>query len=112
MVTPEGKTKKAIRKVIEKVAKEFDIDIWTFWPVPYGYGRSTVDALGCINGCFFAIEAKADGNEPTTRQGIELSNIEASGGKIFVIDDEDDPRLMDLLDWLLSRLPPHGCPPS
>ena len=53
--TPEGRVKDAIRDVLAEYGEE----MWTYWPVPSGYGRKTIDVLGCYRGSFFGIEAKA-----------------------------------------------------
>jgi len=74
--------------------------MYSYWPVPGGFGRTTVDVLGCFRGRFFAIEVKRDGKKPTLLQTQELSNMEAAMGKTFVIAGEDDPRLMRLEEWL------------
>lgn len=55
-------------------------------PVPYGYGPTTLDYLGCIRGKFFAIEAKAPGKKPTPLQINTIERIRAAGGRTFVID--------------------------
>jgi hypothetical protein len=67
-------------------------------PVPSGYGRKTVDFIGCFRGHFFAVETKAEGKEPTALQALELANIKAAGGRTFVIIGEDDAR--PLFNWL------------
>ena len=69
-------------------------------PVPAGYGRSTVDYLACYFGHFFAIEAKAEGEEPTDRQQGELEDVVRAGGTSFVIDDDAGVRQLD--EWLTS----------
>ena len=86
-MTPEGKVKSRVRKLLARYQ-----GMYTYWPVPGGYGRVTVDVFGCYRGRFFAVEVKADGKEPTLRQTQELSNIERAMGETFVIAGEDDPR--------------------
>ena len=67
-------------------------------PVQYGYGKRTVDFLGCTTGRFFAIEAKAPGKHPTELQNRSLAEIRAAGGETFVIDGEEG--LECLARWL------------
>lgn len=90
--TPEGKVKKAIKKVLDASG------CWQYWPVPSGFGRRTVDVLGCHMGDFFAIEAKAPGKKPTRQQEMELEDIADVGGTVFVIDSVD--KVQTLKEWL------------
>jgi hypothetical protein len=82
--TPEGKVKKAIRKVLDKYPESY----W-FWPVPYGYGESSIDVLGCHYGAFVGIEAKKPGEDPTPLQREKLRRIDGALGVTFVIDGVD-----------------------
>lgn len=84
MATPEGKVKRAIRKVLD----EFKPDVFYDMPVPSGYGRQSLDFIGCAGGKYFAIEAKAPGKKPTPRQVNTIAERERAGGKCFVIDGE------------------------
>lgn len=56
-------------------------------PVPSGYGRSGLDYEGCIEGFFFAIEAKSpdDDADMTPLQRETAVAILRGGGKVFVI---------------------------
>lgn len=92
--TPEGKVKKAVRKVLDGRGT----DMWYFMPVPMRYGRKTVDFLCCYRGQFFVIEAKAPGEEPTELQEDELRNVALAGGATFVVDNVDG--LEPLKFWL------------
>lgn len=80
-MTPEGRVKKAVNKVLDKYKR-----IYRFMPVPYGYGASTLDYLICVGGRFLAIETKAPGKKPTDRQKMIIRQITAAGGVVFVID--------------------------
>lgn len=82
-MTPEGLTKKKIRKVLDKYRND---GIYTFMPVPGGFGESTLDYLGFFIGRGYAIEAKAPGKKPTPRQERIIEAIRASGTPVFVID--------------------------
>lgn len=83
-MTPEGKIKAAINKVLASYP-----DSYSFMPVPYGYGTSTVDYLICHYGLFIGIEAKAPGQHPTARQRQIIYQIRTAGGEAFVIDSID-----------------------
>jgi penicillin-binding protein-related factor A (putative recombinase) len=65
-------------------------------PVQGGYGQSTLDYIGCHNGRFFSIETKAPGKKPTDRQNMIIDQMNAAGGKTFVIDGD----LEELEEWL------------
>jgi len=99
-VTPEGKVKAKVRRILS----EFP-GLYSYWPVPGGYGKTTLDCLGCYRGRFFSIETKAPGKKPTLRQMQEINGIERAMGKTFVITGEDDPVIGQLYVWLdeLSR---------
>lgn len=74
-LTPEGKVKAKIKKILDAAGAYY------FSPATGGYGRSGVpDFVGCINGKFFGVEAKAEGNEATALQLRELNKIRAAGG--------------------------------
>jgi hypothetical protein len=90
-MTPEGRVKSKVRELLAKYQPNY-----TVWPVQAGYGRATLDCLGCYRGRFFGIETKAPGKEPTPRQAIDLAAIVASGGKTFVIDGD----VGELKQWL------------
>ena len=84
-MTPEGKVKRKIKRVLARYDR-----LWGDWPVPGGYGKSTLDYIGNAGGRFFAIEAKAPGEEPTTLQENAMRDIRRAGGATFVIDTEDE----------------------
>lgn len=91
--TPEGKIKQQIKKILDSHAPF----LYYYMPVPNGYGRPTVDYLGCICGFFFSIEAKKPGGKPTALQAQVMLEIDEAGGKSFVIDGEKG--LTALADW-------------
>jgi hypothetical protein len=93
--TPEGRVKAKIRDVLNRHE-----GLWQYWPVPSGYGRRTVDVIGCFRGFFFAIEAKRDGEEPTELQREELLAMRDAGGVTFVIAGEHHIGLASLESWL------------
>lgn len=95
MSTPEAKTKSKVRQLLDEYA-----GVYAYWPVPTGYGKTTLDVLGCYRGRFFTIETKAPHKKPTGRQMSEIHNIERAMGKSFVIAGEDSPVLEELRAWL------------
>lgn len=97
--TPEGNVKYAINKVLDSYRN--DGNLYYYMPVPYGYGTTTVDYLGCVCSRAFAIEAKAPGKRPGLRQNRALNVIQQAGGKIFVIDGTDRTNTVEELNnWL------------
>lgn len=82
MATPESKVKASVKKVLDAYGDKID----GFWPVPYGYGESHLDYVGCVAGAFFCIETKAPGKKPTPRQMERMRRVKLAGGKCFVID--------------------------
>lgn len=99
--TPEGHVKSKVKRLLEEY-KAFHN-----WPVPTGYGAPMLDCVGCLNGKFFAIETKAFGKKLTPRQQLTAQQMEAAGGKVFVVtgdEVEDDPDTwvgwLELEAWL------------
>jgi hypothetical protein len=88
MVRKGKSTEWAVKQAVNKVLESYPESYW-FMPVPYGYGKSTVDYLVCHYGLFIGIETKAPGETPTTRQLQILKEIKDAGGEAFVIDGVD-----------------------
>lgn len=84
---------------MKQVLAEFP-GIWTYWPVPSGFGRSTLDCIGIACGKPFAIETKAPGGKLTALQTDEIEALTKSGAKVFVIYDYLSCEPLRL--WLLS----------
>lgn len=79
--TPEAKVKRAVSKILKHSKR-----CYYFMPVQTGYGSPTLDYLGSSDGRAFAIETKAPGKTPTTRQKAIINEMVAAGMKVFVID--------------------------
>ena len=74
-MSSEAKVKDAVKKLLK------EIGAWYFMPVPYGYGRKTIDFLICYNGRFYGVETKRSGlHEPTALQREEMEAIWKAGG--------------------------------
>lgn len=82
-MTPEARVKQMVRKVLKKFQH-----VYTFWPVPHGFGPSSLDCILCVQGQFVAIETKAPGGKLTPRQSGCVGEILRAGGVVFVIDGE------------------------
>ena len=95
MTTPEATVKAKVRKLLQQYA-----GMYSYWPVPTGYGQTTIDVIGCYRGRFFAVETKAEGKKPTLRQTASLNDIERAMGKTFVIRGPIDVVFDELREWL------------
>lgn len=84
---------------LRRILSEYD-GIYTYWPVPTGFGGTTLDVLGCYRGRFFSVETKAVGKKPTLRQMGELHNIERAMGQSFVIAGTESPVFDNMIGWL------------
>jgi hypothetical protein len=89
MPTPEGKVKAKVDRALASLS-----NCYKFKPVQNGMGAPGLDYYCSINGRFVSIETKVPGKNLTPRQEITKSQIEASGGLVFVIRDDDDIRRM------------------
>lgn len=105
MSTPESKVKKAVRERLDQFAPY----LWYNMPVPAGYGEPMLDFVGCFRGRHFMVETKAEGKKLTPRQEFIKSNVEAAGGKVFVVtgiarDNNPDnwPGWNELDHWLCA----------
>lgn len=78
-MTPEGRVKAKVKKLLEKY------NVYYNMPVQTGMGKRTLDFLGCVGGFFFAIETKREGEDLTDYQKLTKREIEAAGGSVFVI---------------------------
>jgi hypothetical protein len=92
-MTPEGKVKRSITKVLKSYPR-----VHYTMPVPSGFGQSSLDYVGCAGGLYFEIEAKRPGGKPTDRQLAMKRNVEAAGGRVFLIDGPHG--LKQLIAWL------------
>lgn len=94
-MTPEAKVKAKIRKTLE------ELECYYFMPPANGYGRAGIpDFVGCLNGRFIAIEAKAGKGKTTALQDRELEKIRASGGFAMVVNEENLDRLkIEINEW-------------
>lgn len=82
-MTPEGRVKKEVKTILDAYSA------YQHWPVQAGYGKPTLDCIGCHVGCYFAVETKAPGKSLTARQEDTKADIEAAGGIVFVIGERD-----------------------
>lgn len=82
MNTPEGKVKKDVKELLQRM------QIWFYMPVQTGYGLTGIpDFICCWKGLFIAIECKAPGREKTVTpsQRRILNEIREHGGRAVVV---------------------------
>jgi hypothetical protein len=94
-MTPEGKAKKKVKDLLALYPH-----VWYDMPVPSGYGKSTLDFIGCISGLMFAVETKAENGKLTDRQTACMNAILAAGGAVFVVRVGDQYGYMQLKRFL------------
>ena len=82
-MTPEGLTKVKLKKYLR------DRGAYFFMPVQTGYGATSLDVLACVLGEFVAYECKARGQKLTPRQELVARQINAAGGKVYLVTLEN-----------------------
>lgn len=88
-MTPEGKVKADIKRVLA------EYDCWYFMPSMNGYGRAGIpDFIGCYQGVFFAIEAKAKNGKVTPNQARELQALVDNGAQVTVATSGESVRVL------------------
>lgn len=93
-MTPEGKVKGKVRKILDAYGTE----LYYFSPAANGYGRVGIpDIIVCYKGMFFGIECKAGSNTPTALQTKELAAIRAAGGEAIVVNEDNIESVHEVL---------------
>lgn len=98
MSTPEGKIKTEVKALLNLYGAYYHM------PVLNGMGKPSLDFIGCHKGNFFGIETKAANKQPTERQARTMQEMEAAGGKTFVVNAVTG--MGELREWLISI--PHA----
>lgn len=85
MATPENKVKTKVDKMLSQLG------VWFFSPQAGPFGRAGIpDRIACIAGHFVGIEVKADRTKKPTRLQVQcMAKITASGGRCFVVYDDE-----------------------
>lgn len=84
-MTPEG----AIKRKVNQILGALGADCYRFMPVQNGMGAPALDYYLCVRGQFVAIETKREGGKLTPRQRLTKAAIEAAGGTVLVVSDEE-----------------------
>jgi len=106
--TPEGRVKSKLDSELKRLISR-NIPLWHFNPAGTAYGKAGVpDKIVCIAGHMVGLEVKADRlKKPTVLQMKCMNDIEAAGGKCFVVYDK---RTIDLVVlyllqyWMANRV--------
>ncbi|PWT75888.1 MAG: hypothetical protein C5B60_04770 [Chloroflexi bacterium] len=99
--TPEGKVKDEISKGLNSLGEDCHFEM----PVNYGYGRRSIDYIGCFKGRYFGIEAKSPSkrSKPTRIQELILAKIRRAGGIGIVARSWADVWTVFYLERLLNE---------
>jgi Holliday junction resolvase len=62
------------------------------------------DIVACVNGLFFGIECKANGNKPTALQIREIEAIRRSNGVAVVVDETNWDMVRDMVRRLKATI--------
>jgi hypothetical protein len=91
-VTDEGRVKEGVKKLLKQYGAYYHM------PVLSGYGKPSLDFVGCHNSRFFAIETKKGDLQPTVRQERTIREIQLAKGPAFVVNEVSGWE--ELEDWL------------
>jgi hypothetical protein len=93
--TPEAKVKDKIKAILKEHG------VYYAMPIGTGYGNAGVpDFLCCVDGRFFAIEAKANGGKTTALQDKNLRDIEIAGGVTCILNEDNISVLGNYLKFI------------
>ena len=91
-MTPEGKVKAAVRKVLDAN------NVYYFMPAANGFGRAGIpDIICCCRGQFIALELKAGKGKTTALQDREIAAINEHGGIAIVVNETNINTVLELL---------------
>ena len=91
-MTKEGAVKSRIKNILQ------ELGCYSFSPIGGAYSsRGVPDIVGCLNGVFFGIEAKAGKGKTTALQDRELRRIKDAGGIALVVNEENLDSLKTVL---------------
>lgn len=96
-MTPEGKVKAQIRKVLDRYG------VYYFMPVQSGLGAAGLDfhcviAYQRIPVAFF-VEAKPEGGKPTKRQELLIDRLRRyQNARTFIVNDDIELEILE--NWL------------
>ena len=93
-LTPEGRVKAAVRKILDAE------QVYHFSPAANGFGRAGIpDIICCVNGAFIAFELKAGKGKTTALQDREIAAISGHGGIVMVINETNIDKVKEIIQW-------------
>lgn len=97
MATPEGRIKTWLDQMLKQER------VWFYPPQAGPFGSAGIpDRVAIVSGIFVGIECKADATKkPTALQVKCMANIEAAGGKCFLVYDK--ATIEQVREWI------HAC---
>ena len=96
--TPEAKVKAKIKAILKEHG------VYYAMPIGTGYGNSGVpDFLCCVNGHFFAIEAKAGKGVATALQIKNMQQILDANGLAMVVREDNLDKLEERIKILTEE---------
>lgn len=107
MATPEGRIKAALDRMLKAER------VWFCPPQAGPFGSAGIpDRVAIVAGIFVGIECKADRTKkPTALQMKCMADIEAAGGKCFVVYDKET--IEHVREWIHAcRRVREGCRPQ
>jgi hypothetical protein len=92
--TPEGKVKRALDRMFHQER------VWFYSPQAGPFGVAGIpDRVAVVGGLFLGVECKADKSKKPTRLQLKcMRDIEAAGGKCFVV--YDDVTVEQVREWI------------
>ena len=94
-MTPEGKVKEAIKKILKTH------DVYFTMPIGTGFGSAGVpDFVICHKGVFIGVEAKSGTNKASALQLEHIDRIRKRGGHALVVNEDNYGELNELLRGL------------
>ena len=97
-LTPEAKVKKKVKEILDQMG------VYHFSPMQNGMGRAGIpDIIGCLDGCFLAIECKAGKGTTTALQERELTRIQNAGGYALVVNETNINQLWEIKEWITNK---------
>lgn len=104
-MTPEARVKKEVKDILLEhgvlPGPEGGVHGWYFMPVAGRFGKRGIPDFICnVLGYFVAIETKANGEEPTDLQELNLNGITKASGISLVIDETN----LELVGQVLTNV--------
>ena len=96
MITPEGKTKARL----DRLLKKYGNDLHAFKPVQNGMGSPALDYIVCYKGRYASIETKAGAAKMAPRQEVTAGALRKAGAAVFLVNDVSGEQ--ELIMWLGS----------